>query len=51
VCTDIALPGQSLGSKLAGPTTYLPGTCQPLGGDASGGVTKGSRINNGSRRM
>lgn len=40
VCTDIALPGQSLGSKLAGPTTYLPGTCQPLGGDASGGVTK-----------
>jgi hypothetical protein len=40
VCLDIALPGQALGSKSAGPTTYLPGTCQPLGGDASGSVTK-----------
>ncbi len=40
VCTDIALPGQSLGSKSAGPTTYLPGTCQPMGGDGSGSATK-----------
>lgn len=40
VCVDIALPGQPLGSKSAGPTTYLPGACQPLGGDASGSVTK-----------
>jgi hypothetical protein len=36
VCLDIALPGQALGSKSAGPTTYLPGTCPPAGGEASG---------------
>ena len=35
-CLDIQLPGQALGSKSAGPTTYLPGTCPPMGGDASG---------------
>jgi hypothetical protein len=36
VCLDIALPGQALRSKSAGPTTYLPGTCPPGGGDGSG---------------
>jgi hypothetical protein len=36
ICIDIALAGQALGSKSAGPTTYLPGTCPPLGGDGSG---------------
>jgi hypothetical protein len=35
-CTDIQLPGQVLGSKSAGPTTYLPGMCPPGGGDGSG---------------
>jgi hypothetical protein len=35
-CLDIQLPGQALGSKSAGPTTYLPGTCPAMGGDASG---------------
>lgn len=40
VCTDIALPGQSLGSKSAGPPTYLPGTCPPMGGDGSGSAIK-----------
>ena len=36
-CLDIQLPGQALGSKeKAGPTTYLPGTCPPGGGDGSG---------------
>jgi hypothetical protein len=40
VCLDIALPGQSLASKSAGPTTYLPGTCPPMGGDGSGSATK-----------
>jgi hypothetical protein len=33
---DIQLSGQALGSKSAGPTTYLPGTCPAMGGDASG---------------
>jgi hypothetical protein len=35
-CLDIMLPGQALGSKSAGPITYLPGTCPPMGGDESG---------------
>ena len=35
-CIDITLPGQSLGSKSAGAVTYLPGTCSPGGGVASG---------------
>jgi hypothetical protein len=39
-CTDIQFPGQALGSKKAGPTTYLPGVCPAMGGDASGGVIK-----------
>jgi hypothetical protein len=38
-CLDIQLPGQALGSKSAGPTTYLPGTCQAIGGDGSGVAT------------
>lgn len=38
-CLDITLPGQALGSKSAGPTTYHPGTCPPMGGDASGSAT------------
>jgi len=38
-CFDIQPPGQGLSSKSAGPTTYTPGTCQPLGGDASGSAT------------
>jgi hypothetical protein len=38
-CIDIQLPGQALGSKSAGPTTYIPGTCPPLGGDASGSAS------------
>lgn len=40
VCLDLALPGQPLGSKSAGPTTYLPGTCPPGGGDGSGSAVK-----------
>jgi hypothetical protein len=35
-CLDIQLPGQALGSKSAGPTTYLPGICPAIGGDGSG---------------
>jgi hypothetical protein len=35
-CTDIQLPGQPLGSKSAGPTTYLPGICPAMGGEGSG---------------
>jgi hypothetical protein len=35
-CTDIQLPGQALGSKKAGATTYHPGTCPAMGGDGSG---------------
>jgi hypothetical protein len=40
VCLDFALPEQALGSKSAGPTTYAPGTCQPMGGDPNGGATE-----------
>ncbi len=39
-CLDIQLPGQALGSKLASPIDYLPGTCSPTGGDASGSAIK-----------
>ncbi len=39
-CVDIQLPGQALGSKAAGATTYLPGTCPAMGGDASGSAVK-----------
>ena len=39
-CIEIQLPGQALGSKSAGPTTYLPGTCPAMGGDASGTAIK-----------
>lgn len=35
-CLDVQLPGQALGSKSAGTTTYLPGTCPAMGGDGSG---------------
>jgi hypothetical protein len=35
-CLDIQLPGQALGSKSAGSTTYLPGMCPPEGGVSSG---------------
>ena len=35
-CLDIAPTGQALGSKSAGPMTYLPGTCPAIGGDGSG---------------
>ncbi len=38
-CLDVQLPGQALGSKSAGPTTYLPGTCPAMGGDGSGSAT------------
>ena len=38
-CIDIQLPGQALGSKSAGATTYLPGTCPAMGGDGSGIAT------------
>jgi hypothetical protein len=39
-CIDIQLPGQALGSKKSvGPTTYLQGTCPPIGGDASGSAS------------
>ena len=39
-CVDIQLPGQALGSKSTGPTTYLPGACPPMGGDPSGLATE-----------
>ena len=38
-CVDIQPPGQALGSKSAGAMTYIPGTCEPLGGQASGMIT------------
>ena len=38
-CLDIAPLGQALGSKSAGPTTYLPGMCPSGGGDGSGVAT------------
>lgn len=37
-CLDIGLPNQALGGKSAA-ATYIPGTCQPMGGDASGTAT------------
>ncbi len=39
-CLDIQLPGQALGSKSASSIDYLPGTCSPTGGDASGSAIK-----------
>jgi hypothetical protein len=39
-CLDIQIPGQPLRSKSAGATTYLPGTCPTMGGDASGSAVK-----------
>jgi hypothetical protein len=36
ICLDIAPPGQALGSKSSGPTTYVPGVCQATGGQHSG---------------
>ncbi|MFO0759114.1 MAG: hypothetical protein U0359_21660 [Byssovorax sp.] len=41
-CVDIQPPGQALGSKSAGPTTYTPGTCQPLGGAPNGLAAEGT---------
>ncbi len=35
-CFDVAIPGQAFGSKRAEAVTYLPGTCPPEGGVASG---------------
>jgi hypothetical protein len=43
-CVDIQLPGQALGSKSAGSTTYHPGTCPAMGGDASGSAVKTSPV-------
>jgi hypothetical protein len=39
-CVDIQPPGPSLGAKSAGSTTYHPGTCPAMGGDASGSAIK-----------
>lgn len=39
VCVEVAPPGQALGSKSAAPTSYVPGTCQPQGGEANGLIT------------
>lgn len=39
-CIDLKPLGQSLGSKSAGTTTYHPGTCPAMGGDASGSAVK-----------
>ena len=38
-CVDIQPPGQALGSKSAGAMTYIPGTCEPFGGQGSGMIT------------
>jgi hypothetical protein len=35
-CIDIQPPGQALESTSAGPTTYIPGNCQPTGGQPNG---------------
>ena len=43
-CFDIQPPGQGLGGKSAGPTTYVPGTCQPMGGDAVGSATASNPV-------
>lgn len=40
LCIDIALLGQGLGSKSAGPATYIPGTCPAMGGEESGSAVK-----------
>lgn len=40
-CVDIQPPGQALGGKSAGPTTYSPGACEPMGGSPSGIATTG----------
>ena len=39
-CVDVQLPGQALGSKSANLVSYLPGTCPPAGGNASGAAIK-----------
>jgi hypothetical protein len=39
-CIDIQPPGQALGSKAAGATSYTPGSCQPMGGEPSGAATE-----------
>lgn len=41
-CLDVMPPGQTIGSKSAGPTTYTPGTCQPLGGEPNGLTAEGT---------
>ena len=38
-CVDTQPPGQALNSKSAEPPVYLPGACQPQGGQASGVIT------------
>jgi hypothetical protein len=38
-CLDIQPPGQGLGSKSAAPPVYLPGACEPTGGQATGVIT------------
>jgi hypothetical protein len=38
-CVDVVPAGQALASKSAGPPVYLPGACQPQGGQASGVIT------------
>ena len=40
VCLDIAPPGQSLGSKSAGPMSYFPGTCAAIDAVVSGDLSK-----------
>ena len=38
-CLDIQPPGQGLGSKSATPPVYIPGACEPTGGQATGVIT------------
>jgi hypothetical protein len=39
-CHDLPAPWNQMGSKSAMPPTYIPGTCEPMGGDpfVDGGV-------------
>lgn len=38
-CVEFRAPGQALGSKSATPPTYIPGACQPMGGEPMDGGT------------
>jgi hypothetical protein len=39
-CFDLTMPGKPLGGKAISGITYLPGACQPIGGEPQGEIEK-----------